>query len=129
MLEKLYETRYFYILRENATIPWVKIFTQYPYKELSDCDASTQAAMLKAMLVVEETMRLYYNPKKINIAMFGNYVPHLHIHVMARFEEDSHFPESMWGAKQREPSLLLPSFENFVTILHDALEANASFWA
>lgn len=121
MSEKLYENSYFYILRENATIPWVKIFTQHPYKELSDCDPDTQAALLKAMLVVEETMRFYYNPKKINIAMFGNYVPHLHIHIMARFEEDSHFPESMWGVKQREATLFLPSFENFVTILHSKL--------
>jgi diadenosine tetraphosphate (Ap4A) HIT family hydrolase len=123
MSEKLYENEYFYILRENATIPWVKIFTQHPFKELSDCDALTQAAILKAMLIVEETMRFYYNPKKINIAMFGNYVPHLHIHVMARFEEDSHFPESMWGLKQRESNLHLPSFENFVTILHDKLRS------
>lgn len=121
MSEKLYENAYFYIERENALIPWVKIFAQKPYKELSDCDPVTQEALLKAMLIVEETMRFYYNPKKINIAMFGNYVPHLHIHVMARFEEDSHFPESMWGVKQRESHLNLPSFENFVTILQEKL--------
>lgn len=121
MSEKLYENAYFYIEKENAMIPWVKIFTKTPYKELSDCDPDTQAAILKAMLIVEETMRFYYNPKKINIAMFGNYVPHLHIHVMARFEEDSHFPESMWGIKQRDGELHLPSFENFVTILQSKL--------
>lgn len=121
MSEKLYENEYFYIERENALIPWVKIFTQKPYKELSDCDKATQEAILKAMLIVEETMRLYYNPKKINIAMFGNYVPHVHIHIMARFEKDSHFPESMWGVKQRESHLKLPSFENFVTVLQGKL--------
>ena len=121
MSEKLYENEYFYIEKENAMIPWVKIFTQHPYKELSDCDPTTQAEILKAMLIVEETMRFYYNPKKINIAMFGNYLPHLHIHVMARFEEDSHFPESMWGVKQRDGELHLPSFENFVTILQSKL--------
>ena len=121
MSEKLYENEYFYIEKENSFIPWVKIFTQHPYKELSDCDALTQSSILKAMLVVEETMRLYYNPKKINIAMFGNYVPHVHIHIMARFEEDSHFPESMWGVKQRDADLHLPNFENFVTILQGKL--------
>ncbi|WP_041960054.1 HIT family protein [Sulfurospirillum arsenophilum] len=121
MSEKLYENEYFYIEKENALIPWVKIFTQKPYKELSDCDKTTQEAILKAMLIVEETMRGYYNPKKINIAMFGNYVPHVHIHIMARFEEDSHFPESMWGVKQRESHLELPRFENFVTVLQGKL--------
>jgi len=121
MSDKLYENDYFYILREKSIIPWVKIFTQKPYKELSDCDTQTQKAVLDAMLIVEQTMRLYFNPKKINIAMFGNYVPHLHIHIMARYENDSHFPESMWGVKQREATLVLPNFETFVTLLQDKL--------
>ena len=123
MKKKLYENEYLYIEKENASIPWVKIFAQKPYKELSDCDALTQAALLKTMLLVEETMRNYYNPTKINIAMFGNYVPHLHIHLMARFKDDSHFPESMWGIKQREGKLHLPSFENFISLLHSKLQA------
>ena len=117
MSEKLYANEYLYIEKENATIPWVKIFSQTPYKELSDCDEPTRDALLKTMLIVEETMKAYYRPTKINIAMFGNYVPHVHIHVMARFETDSHFPESMWGIKQRESTLNLPSFDEFVTIL------------
>lgn len=117
MSNNLYENDFFYIQQEKSTIPWVKIFTKIPYKELSECDDATKEAILKAMLIVEKEMIRYYNPKKINIAMFGNYVPHMHIHVMARFEDDSHFPESMWGVKQREGNLNLPDFEGFVTQL------------
>jgi diadenosine tetraphosphate (Ap4A) HIT family hydrolase len=123
--EKLYENSYFYIVKEENTIPWVKIFSQKPYKELSDCDEATRHALLEAMLIVENSMLSYYAPDKVNIAIFGNYLPHLHIHVMARFKEDSHFPESMWGVKQREGSLDLPDFETFVTILKEKLDARA----
>jgi diadenosine tetraphosphate (Ap4A) HIT family hydrolase len=66
-------------------------------------------------------MITYYNPKKINIAMFGNYLPHLHIHVMARFEEDSYFPEPMWGKKQREGHLSLPPLKKFIENLQQPL--------
>lgn len=125
MMEKLYENDYFYILKEESTIPWVKIFTTKPYKELSDCDEKIQEAILKAMLIVEKEMIAYYQPEKINIALFGNYVPHVHIHVMARFKDDSHFPESMWGIKQRESSLILPDFGIFVTSLQKKL---SHFW-
>lgn len=125
MSEKLYENSYFYILKEASNIPWVKIFTQKPYKELSDCDELTRENIFKAMLVVEECMRAYYNPTKINIALFGNYVPHVHIHVMARFEQDSHFPESMWGIKQRESLLSLPDFTLFVKLLREKLDVRA----
>jgi diadenosine tetraphosphate (Ap4A) HIT family hydrolase len=120
--ERVYENSYFYIVKEENTIPWLKIFSQKPYKELSDCDEVTRHAMLETMLVVEKTMIAYYAPTKVNIAIFGNYLPHLHIHVMARFKEDSHFPEPMWGLKQREASLNLPDFETFVTLLKEKLD-------
>ena len=74
------------------------------------------------MLIVEECMLEFYKPEKINIAMFGNYVPHVHIHVMARYKEDSHFPESMWGQKQREANLNLPNFEDFVLLLVEKIK-------
>jgi diadenosine tetraphosphate (Ap4A) HIT family hydrolase len=42
---------------------------------------------------------------KINIASFGNLLPQVHWHIMARFETDSYFPEPMWGQKQRACSM------------------------
>jgi len=63
--------------------------------------------------LIEYEMQHYYNPKKINMASFANMLPRVHIHVMARFEKDSYFPEPMWGEKQRESTLELPSFEIF----------------
>ena len=113
----IYEDKLLYIEKEESQIPWLKIFPQKKYKELSDCDNKTREELLKVMLLIETEMIKYYRPKKINIAMFGNYLPQLHIHVMARFEEDSHFPEPMWGKKQRDTKLILPDFQKFKQIL------------
>jgi len=118
---KIYENDLFYVEVETSEIPWLKIFTKKPYKELSDCDNETRVAILNAMLLIETKMIEYYNPKKVNIAIFGNYLPHLHIHVMARFEDDSYFPEPMWGTKQRKSNLSLPSFERFLHIIENSL--------
>ncbi len=114
---KIYENPLIYIEIESSEIPWLKIFTQFNYKELSDCDEQTREKLFQTMLLIETQMIKYYHPKKVNIAIFGNYLPHLHIHVMARFENDSHFPEPMWGKKQREASLNLPDFEEFKQVL------------
>ncbi|MET0207803.1 MAG: HIT domain-containing protein, partial [Burkholderiaceae bacterium] len=40
-------------------------------------------------------------PAKINLAALGNMVPHLHWHVIARFDWDSHFPNPVWGERKR----------------------------
>jgi diadenosine tetraphosphate (Ap4A) HIT family hydrolase len=40
-------------------------------------------------------------------------MPHVHWHIMARFAEDSYFPEPMWGKRQREAKLNLPSYKDF----------------
>ena len=43
-------------------------------------------------------------PDKINLASLGNQVPHLHWHVIPRFADDAHFPQPIWGVRQRDPS-------------------------
>ena len=99
---------------ESSEIPWLKIFTIKELKEFSQCDNETKQEIFKYLDIIEKEMLNYFKPKKINIASFGNYVPHVHFHIMARFKEDSFFPEPMWGKKQREANLNLPSFEIFI---------------
>ena len=98
---------------EKSEIPWLKIFTIENFKEFSDCDLKTKQEIWKYLDIIEKGMIEYFNPEKINIASFGNYVPHVHFHIMARFKEDSYFPEPMWGKQQRVANLNLPSFEDF----------------
>ena len=98
---------------EQSEIPWLKIFTNESIKEFSECNNETKQEIWKYLDLIEKEMLNHFKPDKINIASFGNYVPHVHFHIMARFKEDSFFPEPMWGKKQREAKLDLPSFENF----------------
>ncbi|MFK5882656.1 MAG: HIT family protein [Sulfurospirillum sp.] len=118
----IYEDKILYIQKEDSEIPWLKIFPIKKCKELSDCDEPTREKLFQTMLLIETEMIKFYKPKKINIAMFGNYLPELHIHVMARFKEDSFYPEPMWGKKQRDAKLHLPDFEKFKQILLKRLE-------
>jgi len=109
----IYENKQIKIEIEKSEIPWLKIFTQHPYREMSEVPAEIKFEIYDLLDIIDKEMIAYYNPKKINIASFGNYMPHVHWHIMARFEEDSFFPEPMWGTKQREGNLDLPDFEGF----------------
>ena len=110
----LYENKNIRIESEKSEIPWLKIFTQTAYKEMSEVPAEIKVEIYTLLDIIEKEMLAYYHPDKINIASFGNYVPHVHWHIMARFEKDSFFPEPMWGTKQRESNLDLPSFNEFI---------------
>lgn len=72
--------------------------------EWSDLDESDQALCLRAVTAVERVLRQYVQPTKVNLASLGNVVPHLHWHVIARFDWDSHYPTPVWGPPVREPN-------------------------
>ena len=118
----MFQNRLIRIEIEKSEIPWLKIYTQSEHKEFSECSLDEKSAIFTALDIIEREMLSYYKPTKINIASFGNYVPLVHWHVMARFNEDSYFPEPMWGKKQRESLLELPSFELFCTHVNTQLE-------
>ena len=69
--------------------------------EFSDLSAEDRSICMNAVVAVERVLREHLQPTKINLAALGNAVPHLHWHVIARFEADSHFPASVWAAPQR----------------------------
>ena len=69
--------------------------------EFSDLSAEDRNTCMNAVVAVEQVLRKHLQPAKINLAALGNAVPHLHWHVIARFDWDSHFPASVWAAPQR----------------------------
>lgn len=118
----VYEDSQIYIENEQSEIPWLKIFTKEPFVELGDVPKELRVRLWEVYDIIEREMREYYNPKKINMASFANMLPRVHIHVMARFESDSYFPNPMWGEKLREAKLNLPNEEEFFKRVKRALE-------
>ena len=77
-------------------------------KEMTDLAPQKRARMMKTVFAVETAIREIFNPDKINLASLGNKTPHIHWHVIPRFENDKHFPNSHWGEVVRDskPSAL-----------------------
>lgn len=73
-------------------------------KEMSDLPPPERARMMKTVFAVEQALRELLNPAKINLASLGNKTPHIHWHVVPRFENDKHFPNAHWGEALREGS-------------------------
>jgi diadenosine tetraphosphate (Ap4A) HIT family hydrolase len=90
-------------------------------REFSDLPASDRHLCIDAVTRLEESLRRHLRPAKVNLAALGNAVPHLHWHVVARFEWDSHFPGAPWAAALRAvPADALQGIES----LRPALESD-----
>ena len=74
--------------------------------EFSGLSSADRQHCMEAVTVVEQALRDHLAPTKINLAALGNMVPHLHWHVIARFDWDSHFPAPVWVAAQRPRAML-----------------------
>jgi diadenosine tetraphosphate (Ap4A) HIT family hydrolase len=76
--------------------------------EWSDVPEPDQLSVMRVVTTVERVLREVLRPTKINLAALGNAVPHVHWHVIARFDWDSHFPAPVWAPPQRaaEPGRL-----------------------
>ena len=69
--------------------------------EFSDLTPAERETCMNAVVAVEQILRTQLQPTKVNLAALGNVVPHLHWHVIARFDWDSHFPSPVWAAPER----------------------------
>ena len=69
--------------------------------EFSDLSGEERSECMDVVVAVETLIRQHLQPTKVNIASLGNAVPHVHWHVIARFDWDSHFPGAVWAAAQR----------------------------
>ena len=71
-------------------------------RELTDLDESERAGLMRIVFAVESAIRTAMHPHKMNVASLGNMTPHVHWHVIPRFEDDRHYPGPIWAVPQRE---------------------------
>jgi diadenosine tetraphosphate (Ap4A) HIT family hydrolase len=70
--------------------------------EMSELARDERIVLMDAVNTVETVLRRELKPAKINLASLGNVVPHLHWHVIARFEDDAQWPAPIWASAVRE---------------------------
>lgn len=88
---------------EEAGFPaFYRIIWNTHVAEFSDLSEAERQHCMQAVALVEQALRQHLQARKINLAALGNMVPHLHWHIIARFDWDSHFPAPIWAKVQRE---------------------------
>ncbi|MEO0048051.1 MAG: hypothetical protein RLZZ410_1010 [Pseudomonadota bacterium] len=69
--------------------------------EMGQLSVDQRARLNHVLMLIEKAVLEVMSPDKVNLAALGNMVPHLHWHVIPRFEKDVCFPGSVWSEKLR----------------------------
>jgi diadenosine tetraphosphate (Ap4A) HIT family hydrolase len=73
-------------------------------REMTDLSPAERDHLMQVVFAVEQVQRSVMHPGKMNVASLGNMTPHLHWHLIPRFEDDAHFPKPIWAERQRNPT-------------------------
>ena len=92
------------VLVDDADYPgFCRVILNAHHSEMTDLPPEARQCLMATVYAVEQVLREHLQPAKINLASFGNVVPHLHWHVIPRYRDDRHFPDPIWAAAVREP--------------------------
>ena len=85
-------------LVNDSRYHWLLLVPALPdIVEVDDLPPSTASALFKLAGDLGAWLKSYAKADKINIAMIGNVVPQIHVHVVARHIDDEHWPDPIWG--------------------------------
>lgn len=92
------------LLMKDKGFPWLILVPKRDgVKEIHELTPDDRAILIEEVSLASTILVKLFNPIKINVGALGNIVPQLHIHVIARFENDRAWPGPAWGSTPKEP--------------------------
>ena len=86
------------LLMNDVNYPWFVLVPMRDSKrEWYELSVEDQQQLLHEANALAKFLQEKTGAKKMNIGALGNIVPQLHVHVIARFENDAAWPAPVWG--------------------------------
>lgn len=92
------------LLEDNAHYPWLFLVPRVAgISRIMDLSSKDQLQLLHELDFTQKIVWNEFQPKQINVAAIGNKTPQLHIHVIARYENDPAWPGTVWNHRSQKP--------------------------
>lgn len=104
-------------LARDGRWPWIILVPKRAdVTELHELPAADLSLLITEIALVSETLKRSTGCLKVNVAAIGNLVRQLHVHVVARDEDDAAWPGPIWGVGTPElrSNTSLPEFASEV---------------
>ena len=91
------------LLEDDEFYPWLFLVPRINHvTKLVDLNFENQTLLLKELEVAQRILIELFNPDQINVAAIGIKTPQLHIHVIARHQNDPAWPHTVWDHPVRK---------------------------
>lgn len=91
-------------LMDDARFPWLLVIpTQPDIIEPFDLSDRARRQLNEEVQALGLALRAAFEPDRVNVATLGNQVPQLHVHLVARYQDDAAWPAPVWGHGERQP--------------------------
>jgi diadenosine tetraphosphate (Ap4A) HIT family hydrolase len=92
------------LLMKDSRFPWaILVPRRAGLVEFHDMTQADRRALTDEASVVSAALQKLAGATKMNVAALGNVVRQLHVHVVARREDDDAWPRSVWAAGESVP--------------------------
>ncbi|MBU2978897.1 HIT domain-containing protein [Alteromonas sp. C1M14] len=92
------------LLANDSQFPWLILVPRIKDAvELTDLNSQQMVTYWAESSLTCDVLTRVFEPHKLNVAAIGNIVRQLHIHHVARFENDVAWPAPIWGKQPAVP--------------------------
>ncbi|MEN0000638.1 MAG: HIT family protein [Pseudomonadota bacterium] len=86
-------------LMNDARFPWLILVPKRAnLREIHELTPLDQTILTFEISQMSKLLQQATGAQKMNVAALGNQVAQLHVHVIARFEDDPAWPNPVWGS-------------------------------
>ena len=85
------------LIHKNAALPWFILVPKGSFRELHELPQEQMISVMSLVNSISRSLKQDKSCDKVNVAVLGNQVPQLHIHVIGRYIDDACWPNPIWG--------------------------------
>jgi diadenosine tetraphosphate (Ap4A) HIT family hydrolase len=87
------------LLMKDRRFPWLVLVPEREeIREIYELPTEDRKQLVEEIALASAALERIFRPAKLNVGALGNIVPQLHVHVVARFENDPAWPGPVWGS-------------------------------
>jgi diadenosine tetraphosphate (Ap4A) HIT family hydrolase len=106
-IEAIKKNEFKFIIQEFKNSYWIlgdhqffkgysQIILKDHIRDLFELSESKQIELYQELMLAEKASRLFLNPWKMNLSLYGNAVPHIHWHLFPRYQEEEDCKKVPW---------------------------------